>query len=89
MTGWNDIPNIQWYGERGIVNAVVTFISHGDHEGRLERLKKFLKAIKWGNNNEQSWICEILDFKIVVELGLADFGNPDLIIVCKDISIVN
>ena len=84
MTGWNDIPNIQWYGERGIVNAVVTFISHGDHEGRLERLKKFLKAIKWGNNNEQSWICEILDFKIVVELGLADFGNPDLIIVCKD-----
>ena len=77
---WKDIPNTQWYGERGIVNAVVTYINH---KNRLERLKKFLKAIKWGSNNKPGWICDVSDFKIIVELGLSEFGDPDLIIVCE------
>ena len=82
---WEDIPNIQWYGERGIVNAVVTYINQNPKD-RIDRLKKFLGAIEWwGNKAKNDWISKInekTEFKIVVELGLSDFGSPDLIIVC-------
>ena len=82
---WEDIPNIQWYGERGIVNAVVTYINQNQKD-RIDRLKKFLGAIEWwGNKAKNDWISKInekTEFKIVVELGLSDFGSPDLIIVC-------
>jgi|TARA_B100000315_G_scaffold109990_1_gene100901 hypothetical protein len=84
---WDKIPNIQWYGERGIVNAVVTYINKDkDPKVRVERLKDFLEAIVWGGGNEEGPVAlyGISDFRIVVELGLSEFGNPDLIIVCKD-----
>ena len=79
---WEGIPNTQGYGERGIINAVVRYINQ-DEKYRIERLQQFLGAIKWGNEAETNWIKTIHDFKIVVELKLSEFGDPDLIIVCK------
>jgi len=81
---WKDIPTIQWYGERGIVNAIVTHIGRQSTEdARLSAIKSFLGAIIWAKGKGPDWIDSISDFKMVVELGLSQFGDPDLIIICK------
>lgn len=84
MMDWEEIPTIQWYGERGIVNAVVTHIGgQSTEDARLSAIKSFLGAIIWAKGNGPDWIGKISDFKMVVELGLSQFGDPDLIIICK------
>jgi hypothetical protein len=77
----NSIPNVFWYGERGIINAVVSHVNtSGDFVGSIRNL---LKATCWGTGNGPSWIEGISDAHLIVEVGLADFGDPDLLIICR------
>lgn len=70
-----------WYGERGIINAVVAHLStSGDFVGAVRNL---LTATRWGNGNQPSWIEDLSDAHLIVEVGLADFGDPDLLIACR------
>jgi len=66
-----------WYGERGVVNAAVTFLVENN------ATVDFLKCVRWANGAIPSWLGKISNVKFVVELGLAEFGNPDLILVCE------
>jgi hypothetical protein len=77
----NSIPNVFWYGERGIINAVVAHLStSGDFVGVVRNL---LTATRWGNGNQPTWIEDLSDAHLIVEVGLADFGDPDLLIACR------
>lgn len=70
---------IVWYGERGVVNAMVTHL-----DSDIDRGRQFLRAIQWMNDNGvPDWVEEVTELTYIVELGLAHFGNPDLILVCK------
>jgi hypothetical protein len=73
-------PHFYWYGERGIVNAVLSHISRG--EAIVDSIKSLLRSVCWGNGAAAGWIEDIEDVALVVEVGLADFGDPDLLIVC-------
>ena len=66
-----------WYGERGVVNAAAAFL--------VERnaAVDFLKCVRWANGSFPPWLEKICGVKFIVELGLAEFGNPDLILVCE------
>jgi hypothetical protein len=76
----NSGPNVFWYGERGIINAVVAHVStSGDFVGSVRNV---LTATCWGHANRPSWIEDVSDAHLIVEVGLADFGDPDLLIVC-------
>ena len=44
---------------------------------------RLLEAIKWATETNQNWIEKISDARIIVELGLGQFGDPDLIFICK------
>jgi hypothetical protein len=77
----DSVPNVFWYGERGIINAVVAHVStNGDFIGSVRNL---LKATCWGNGNRPPWIDDFSDARLIVEVGLADFGDPDLVIICR------
>jgi hypothetical protein len=78
---WDNIPRLCHYGERGILNSIVTHLHRDSSFPNVT--KKFLKAIKWAKGAKQEWIEKVSDARIIVELGLAQFGDPDLIIVCK------
>lgn len=69
--------SIIWYGERGVVNAIVT------HLARLNAADAFLRCIQWANGSTPDWVEHLRSTKIIVELGLAEFGNPDLMLVCE------
>jgi len=78
---FNSIPTVLWYGERGIINALVAHISaSGDFVGSVRNL---LTATCWGNGKRPSWIEDFSDAHLIVEVGLADFGDPDLLIICR------
>ena len=78
------LPNVFWYGERGIINAVVAHINtSGNFIGSIRSL---LKEICWGTGHPPFWINELSDAHLIVEVGLADFGDPDLLIVCRTTS---
>lgn len=79
---WDKIPRICHYGERGIINSIVTHL-HRDPSLFPILMKTLLKVIKWAKETNQHWVERISDARIIVELGLAQFGDPDLIIVCK------
>ena len=74
----NPEVDIVWYGERGIVNAIVFAI----HEGGIEATQELLKAIAWAGNQQTDWIDDIVDASMIVEVGLSQFGDPDVILVC-------
>jgi hypothetical protein len=77
----NPGPNVFWYGERGIINAVVAHVrTSGNFVGLVRNL---LAATCWGTGSLPSWIETFSDAHLIVEVGLADFGDPDLIIVCR------
>ena len=71
---------IHWYGERGIVNALVTLIDSSPD--RIEYTKSLLSCIQWGRSNRVAWVNDIVDVDFIVEIGLFSFGDPDLILVC-------
>jgi hypothetical protein len=71
---------IYWYGERGIVNAVIAHLTRsGDVTAEV---KSLLSAVFWANPQRPKWLDSIEDVILIVEVGLADFGDPDLMIVC-------
>lgn len=74
------VPRIYWYGERGIVNAVVSHICRG--ELVVDNIESVLSSVLWGNGTAPDWVSRIQDVALVVEVGLADFGDPDLLIIC-------
>ena len=73
-------PTVYWYGERGIVNAMISHISRP--ETIVESIKSLLSEICWGSGATPHWVGEIQNVALVVEVGLADFGDPDLLVVC-------
>ncbi len=78
------LPNVFWYGERGIINAVVANVSTS--RDFIGSIKDVLAAIFWGTGNQPFWIEELSDAHLIVEVGLADFGDPDLLIICRTAS---
>jgi hypothetical protein len=48
----------------------------------LAGLSRLLSAVEWASGSPAPWTAEIREASVYVEVGLADFGNPDLIIVC-------
>lgn len=72
--------SVIWYGERGILNALV-FALEMESIKIVDRTRSLLKAVQWADHKTPSWIESVEDVKIIVEVGLADFGNPDLIFV--------
>lgn len=77
--------SIIWYGERGVVNALVLSLL-SDGVVSAERCAQLLAAIRWAHPADRDWIGSIERVTAIVEVGLADFGNPDLILVatCRD-----
>jgi hypothetical protein len=72
---------VYWYGERGILNAIITHLTrNGD---ATVAIKKFLLGVSWADEQVPAWVDTIESVTLIVELGLADFGDPDLIIVCR------
>lgn len=67
---------IVWYGERGVVNAMVAHLLAQNAGASL------LRSISWASGNAPPWIERVTLVTYVVEVGLAEFGNPDLILVC-------
>lgn len=65
------------YGERGVVESIVL--------GIIEKsgTKQFLKAIRWSNSSKPEWIDDVQNTTWIVEIGLGQFGDPDLILVCR------
>jgi len=70
---------IVWYGERGIINALVVAL----RQSGVEAVKKLLTLVTWANGGRPEWIAHVTDAKLIVEVGLSQFGDPDLIVVCK------
>lgn len=78
---WDDGARVQWYGERGIVNAAVSFLASTDQY--VEQTKRLLNAITWADGGRPDWVQRVTDVRLIVEIGLAEFGNPDLMVVCR------
>ena len=75
------VGEIIMYGERGIVNAIVAYLM--DPTASIERCREFFSVINWGENNGKiDWISRLQNVDAVVEVGLGQFGDPDLIFVC-------
>ncbi len=72
---------IQWYGERGILNSVVTHILA--QQEPIIQVHHLLNAIEWPDRDKPDWIESITEATFVVELSAGDFGDPDLMIVCR------
>lgn len=67
---------VSWYGERGIVNAVVSTLV----EAGVPGVVAFLKTVIWAA--PPKWLNDVESVEIIVEIGCGEFGDPDLIIVC-------
>ena len=85
---------IVWYGERGIVNALVADLSSRGEDGAASGVKSLLGAVRWGDTADRggqaddqaeppAWTAGITRVTFLVEVGASQFGNPDLIIVCE------
>jgi hypothetical protein len=70
---------IVWYGERGIINALVTELRCRG----VDATKQFLNAIVWADGGTPQWIEDVTSVTFVVEIGLFEFGSPDLVLVCR------
>jgi hypothetical protein len=74
---------ILWYGERGIVNALVTNLaSHGGADAAAG-VNELLKRVAWLGGSAPNWIGGVQGVSFLVEVGMAQFGSPDLILVCE------
>jgi hypothetical protein len=74
---------VVWYGERGVINSLVLALD------TAEAVKELLHAVQRANagdgagRDEPEWIERVQDVKFLVEIAASQFGNPDLIIICK------
>jgi len=67
-----------WYGERGVVNSLFYCITEHD------LMRELLLKIKWAGGTDDLWTDCITKTAIIIEVGLNDFGNPDVILVVED-----
>jgi hypothetical protein len=74
------LPQVFWYGERGIINAIIGHLTRSG-DATLS-VRSLLSAVLWASGQTPEWVERINSVTIVVEVGLADFGDPDLLIVC-------
>lgn len=72
---------IVWYGERGVVNALV--IDLAGRQDVVGGVKDLLRAIRWADGGTREWIDSVSGVSFLVEVGMGQFGNPDLILVCR------
>ena len=70
--------DIQFYGERGIVNGILLDIGSDK-----EKLNNFFQAIKLFGTEELPWKNGVDSCKWMVEPSFAQFGDPDLIAVIE------
>jgi len=70
--------DIQFYGERGIVNGILLDIGNDK-----EKLNNFFQAIKLFGTKELPWENGVDSCKWMVEPSFAQFGDPDLIAVIE------
>lgn len=73
---------IVWYGERGIVNALVADLSARGEAGAADGVRDLLLAVQWAGDGVADWIAQITRVTFLVEVSVAQFGNPDLILAC-------
>lgn len=78
---WSNGATIQWYGERGIVNALVSHMAALPNTAAEAQC--LLHAIRWADGAKPSWLDAVTEVRFLVEISLADFGNPDLMIACQ------
>ncbi|MFM7166774.1 MAG: hypothetical protein ACKO3T_16170 [Planctomycetaceae bacterium] len=74
-------PSVEvvWYGERGVINALIGQLSVTGVAGAQSLLKR---ATIWAAKTPPEWIDRIDSVQYIVEIGLGEFGDPDLMIVC-------
>jgi hypothetical protein len=72
---------VHWYGERGIVNAVIAHIQRA--ADAILPIKQLLSAVQWADGTSPAWVREVNAASVFVEWGWADFGNPDLLLVLR------
>src|SRR5688572_23558241 len=82
--------DVVWYGERVIVNALVTDLRSKPDSDRLAAIKALLGAIGVADGRKAAaaweWIGQITSVKFLVELNCGQFGSPDLIVACETAS---
>jgi hypothetical protein len=76
------LPELIWYGERGIINSVLTHMQQSK-TGFGEEVKNLIKAIQWADEKPANWAESITSAHAIVELGFGQFGDPDLILICN------
>jgi hypothetical protein len=67
---------VYWYGERGIINSLVVELAS------RQAFQELLSQVKWADENTPAWIGSVRRVTPIVEVGLNDFGAPDLSLVC-------
>lgn len=73
------------YGERGILNAIVNYLmASGDNNESIERSRNFFANIRWAHGGKHEWLNSLQNVDVIVEVGLHQFGDPDLIFICTD-----
>ena len=78
-----------WYGERGIVNAFVTGIVRAAETHGVQAFRDVLLDIRWADGGQPDWLERVEAISAIVEVGLYEFGDPDLILVrLSDTTIV-
>lgn len=69
--------SIVWYGERGIINALVVALqAQGTHGW-----SKLLRAMQWAHGEAHAWLDQLERVVALVEVGFSQFGDPDLILI--------
>jgi hypothetical protein len=71
-----DSVKVSWYGERGVVNAVISALVEAGVPGAIA----FLNAVAWAERPE--WLNDVRSVELIVEINCFEFGHPDLIVVC-------
>lgn len=72
---------VVWYGERGIINALITELARREPPRCAGRA--LVQAIRWADGGNPNWTNAIQSVACIVEVDLhkAGFGSPDLILV--------
>jgi hypothetical protein len=67
-----------WYGERGVVNALVAAL----REAGVSSVIALLESVEWACGSRPGWLGEVKSVDVIVEVGCGEFGDPDLIVIC-------
>jgi hypothetical protein len=69
-----------YYGERGVVNSLLNSLT------RRNQMRSFLSLIDWADEiKREDMFLPVESSKTIVEVGLNEFGDPDMIIITEDV----